>query len=102
MATLRCTAKLLKELGVAPSKVDESGGCLSSWHANLLRIDRRKCVLFTNDSTLYAVFVPGLRKRQFQEIADVFVQSVFRSLRLAEFTQAQIEIVLHADRTAGA
>ena len=29
-----------------------------SWHANLLRIDRRKCVLFTQDATLYSVFVP--------------------------------------------
>ena len=96
MVTLRCTLKLLKELGVAPSKAADTRGDLISWHANLLRIDRRKCVLFTNDMTLYSVFVPGLRKPQFQGIADVFGQAVFRSLRLAEFTQVQIETILDA------
>ena len=29
-----------------------------SWHANLLRFDRRKCVLFTHDASLYSVFMP--------------------------------------------
>lgn len=96
MTILRCTLKLLKELKVSPSKVTDAEGGLVSWHANLLRIDRRKCVLFTNDLTLYSVFVPGLRKPQFQGIVDVFGQAVFRSLRLAEFTQAEIETVLDA------
>jgi hypothetical protein len=94
MAVLRCTLKLMKELGVVPSTVTESGGNLVSWHANLLRLERRKCVLFTNDTTLYSIFVPGLRKPQFRGIADVFGQALFRSLRLAEFTQTQIEAAL--------
>jgi len=51
-------------------------------------------VLFTNDQTLYSVFVPFLRKPQFQQIADVFGQALFRSLRLSEFSQPQIEAVL--------
>ena len=94
MLILRCTLKLLKELGVSPSKVADCGGALDSWHANLLRFERRKCILFTNDATLYSVFVPGVRKPQFQRIGHEFGQAVSRSLRLAEFTQAQIEAVL--------
>ena len=94
MAVLRCTRKLLNELAIAPSTVADTEGDLAGWHANLLCIERRKCVLFTNDLTLYSIFVPALRKPQFQDIAGVFGQAVFRSLRLAEFTQVQIETVL--------
>lgn len=91
---LRCTLKLLKELGVVPLERDVQAGVLGSWHANLLRFERRKCVLFTNDATLYSVFVPGLRKPQFQRIAEVFGRALFRSLRLNGFSQKQIEAVL--------
>ena len=59
-----------------------------------LRFDRRKCILLTNDATLYSVFVPGVRKMQFQQIQSVLGQAVFRSLRLGGFRQAQIEAVL--------
>jgi len=94
MATLQCTLKLLKELGVTPSPPVNTGEVLGSWHANLLRFDRQKCILFTNDATLYSVFVPGVRKPQFQQIRDVFGQAVFRSLRLGGLRQRQIETVL--------
>ena len=94
MLVLRCTQKLLKELSIAPSDAIVPVGALGAWHANLLRFERRKCVLFTNDSTLYSIFVPGLRKPQFQRITDVFGQSLFRSLRLGGFAQPQIEAVL--------
>jgi hypothetical protein len=94
MQMLRCTLKLLKELAVTPVETDKPDGALGSWHANLLRLERRKCVLFTNDATLYSVFVPGLRKPQFGRIADVFGQALFRSLRLDGLSQSQMEAVL--------
>jgi len=94
MTTLQCTLKLLKELGGTPSPPVASGSALGSWHANLLRFNRRKCILFTNDATLYSVFVPGLRKPDFQRIRGVLGQAVFRSLRLGGFRQSQIEAVL--------
>ena len=94
MPVLRCTQKLLKERGVAPSEAIAPVGTLGAWHSNLLRFDRQKCVLFTNDSTLYSMFVRGLRKPQFQRIKDVFGQSLFHSLRLGGFAQPQIETVL--------
>lgn len=67
---------------------------LRPWHANLLRFDRRKCALFTNDATLCSIFVPGLRKLPFQRIAEVFGQALYRSLRLDGLSQNQIEAVL--------
>jgi len=61
MTILRCTKKMLSELKPEPSDSIQQPGDFSSWHANLLRIDRRKCVLFTHDTTLYSFFVPELK-----------------------------------------
>ena len=92
---IHCTQKLLAEIPdrlIAPSVPGES------WHANLLRIDRRKCVLFTHDATLYSVFVPGLKKPDFEQLDEVFGQRLFKALLWDEFPQTQIEWMLEACR----
>ena len=98
MAILRCTQKLLSELKLKPSDSKELPSDLSSWHANLLRIDRRKCVLFTHDTTLYSFFVSGLKKPDFENIREVFRQNFFKSLIAEDIPQKQIEIFLEANR----
>ena len=94
MAILRCTQKLLSELNLKPSDGMQQPSELSSWHANLLRIDRRKCVLFTHDTTLYSFFVPGLKKPDFKYIREVFRQNLFKSLMAENLSQKHIEIFL--------
>lgn len=94
MALLRCTKKLLDELQTKPVAGPESVSRLSSWHANLLRLDRRKCVLFTNNATLYSFLVPGMKKPQFKCFEEVFGQQLFKSLVSEGFPQSQIEIIL--------
>lgn len=94
MLTIRCTQKLLKELKVAPGGGEPQDGYLGGWHADLLRIERRKCVLITNDATLYSLFIPGLRKPEFERFGEVFMQHLFRNLRCEGFEQHQIERVL--------
>ena len=98
MAILRCTKKLLTELKTKPSEGAISSNELGCWHANLLRIDRRKCILFTNDATLYSFFVPGLKKSQFENVREVFGQNLFKNLLWENFPQNQIEIVLDEHR----
>ena len=93
---IHCTQKLLAEIPGGLIDPSESG---ESWHANLLRIDRRKCVLFTHDATLYSVFVPGLKKPEFEHLDDVFGQRLFKALLWDEFPQIQIERMLDACRT---
>lgn len=95
MAIIRCTKKLLAELRVKPSAETDSTGEIGNWHANLLRFDRRKCVLFTHDATLYSFLIPGLRKPQFENIGEVFGQSLFKNLLWENFSQNQIEIMLN-------
>ncbi len=94
MAILRCTQKLLSELKLKPSDSMQHPSELGSWHANLLRIDRRKCVLFTHDTTLYSFFVPGLKKPDFKSIREIFRQNLFKSLMAENLPQKHIEIFL--------
>lgn len=94
MQLIRCTQKLFKELKVKPNEELPKFGYIGSWHANLLRIDRKKCVLFTNDQTLYSFFVPGLKKSEFVHFDEVFRQNFFKCLLNERFSQNQIEKVL--------
>ena len=92
---IHCTQKLLAEI---PDRFIDPSASGAGWHANLLRIERRKCVLFTHDETLYSVFVPGLRKPEFERLDKVFGQRLFKALLWDAFSQTQIERMLEACR----
>jgi hypothetical protein len=94
MAILKCTKKCLSELKVSPESFPGLSGSISGWHVNLIRIDRRKCLLFTHDLTLYSIFLPGLTKPDFQRIGDIFGQSLFKNLIREGLPQAHIELFL--------
>jgi len=89
----------MKELRVKPTEVVPEFGSLGDWHANLLRFERRKCVLFTNSKTLYSIFIPGLKRPNFVSIDEIFRQSLFKRLRIEGFSQFQIENVLEEYQT---
>lgn len=77
MQVIHCTKKLLRELGASPlgaTMPDCDEVSLGSWHANLIRIERRKCILFTNDRTLYTILVPGIRKKDLGGLCALFVE----------------------------
>lgn len=66
---IHATRKLATRLpDVSPDPLTEDS-FLGSWHADRLVIDRRQCVLFCHDETRCALFVAGLRKEQFQDLA---------------------------------
>lgn len=45
---------------------------LGPWHANLIHIDRRKCVLFVNDKTLFNFIAPDVARSQTRELDKLF------------------------------
>ena len=51
MQLIRCTQKLIKELRIEPSEQEAQPGNIGGWHANLLRIERKKYVLFSHAKT---------------------------------------------------
>lgn len=75
MPLIRCTGKLLREMGLRPSSYPmEEGrlGHLGSWHANLIHIDRRKTVLFVNDKTLFNFIVPDVPRSHLRDLGALF------------------------------
>ena len=51
-------------------------------------------LLVTNDATLFAMFIPALKKPDFQSFHLVFGQCLFKNLLHEEIPQNQIESVL--------
>jgi hypothetical protein len=74
MRIIDCTQKILRELGnptlETPQPQSQEG--LGNWYTNLLRIDGKKCFLFTNQKTLYSFLIPGVRKKNLKNIHDEF------------------------------
>lgn len=92
MIKLHCTKKLLAKLPLhANGRLrttrashfaanDEAEGLLSGWHANLLLIQRRQCVLAVHDATRFAVFIPALKKADFANLDTLFEDSFMNTL----------------------
>ena len=96
MTIIRCTRKLFSELRIKPdpdATTKEPG-----WHANLLFVDHKKCILFTHDQTLFSFFRCGLTQAEFAHLPEVFDQDLFKTLIQFGFEQAQIERMLDQTR----
>jgi len=88
MRIIHCTKKLLKELDVPlvePDKIPQPTEGLGNWYANLLRIDRRKCLLFTNEKTLYTFLIPKVLKANLKNIEDEFLINLNYNLKYEGF-----------------
>jgi len=92
MITIHATKKLLSTL-----PVDEQGRLpvahrfdnqqdtdkprsSGSWHANLLTIQRRNCLLFIHDETRFPVFMPALTKPDLANLNFLFEDALMNTL----------------------
>ncbi len=101
MPLIRCTQRLLKELGTPKAELVEKAqdpGLLGDWYATLFRVDRRKCILFTNAKTLYAFVVPAVRKDMLKALEEFFCTHLEQNLRAEGFPNETIRLVLDAHR----
>ncbi len=81
---IQCTKKLLEELKIKPKEVEaapEPREPLFCWHANLIRLNRRKTVVLVNDSNKYVVVLFGLRAPHFQALGDHIVHGIREAFR---------------------
>jgi hypothetical protein len=78
-AVLRCTKKLRDVLRPPRVSAPESGD--DDWYANLLVLDRRKCLLLTHTATLFSVFEPNVRVGQIRSTRELVARLVERELR---------------------
>lgn len=91
MIKLHCTQKLLAKLPLHedgrlrsknPEAIvnDNKPSLLSGWHANLILLQRRQCVLFVHDLTRFPLFVPALKKNDFAELDYWFIDTFMNTL----------------------
>ena len=52
----------------------------SGWHANLLILQRRNCILLVHDDTRFPVFIPALTKPDFAALNDRFCDAFMNTL----------------------
>ena len=78
---VRCTAKLRALLGHQPQHQADPGSSERDWYANLLVIERRKCLLVTQAGTLFSVFVSDVRVAQLRPLGPFLVARIADQLR---------------------
>jgi hypothetical protein len=95
MRIIHCTKKLLKELDVPlvePENIPAPTEGLGNWYANLIGIDRRRCLLFTNEKTLYTFLIPKVLKDNLKNIEDEFLTHLTYNLQNEGFGLEVISI----------
>ena len=92
MIRLHCTKKLLAKLPLDDvgrirnpkpyllKNNTEEESALTGWHANLLVLQRRQCVLLVHDATRFPVFIPALKKDDFANLDYLFVDCFMNTL----------------------
>ena len=97
MQLIRCTKKLQKEMGLKLSDLcaeEPRFSYLGPWHANLIHIDRRKCVLFVNDKTLFNFIVPDVSRENIRALEKLFTSYLSCIIADEGFEEADREKML--------
>lgn len=97
MRLIRCTAKLQKEMGLKKadlSQAENKEGLLGQWHANLIIMNRKKCVLFVNDKTLTNFLVPDLPRSEIRKLDFIFCDWLVPVLFKEGYSEKAIELIL--------
>jgi len=79
---ISCTKKLQDELGIKPALLQVENS-LFSWHANILRINRRKTIVFVNDACRYSFILYGVKAKDLKNIEKLVI-SAMRQMFLSD------------------
>jgi hypothetical protein len=95
MRYIKCTKKLLEEMDAQPdSREAEDEGILGDWYANLLRFERKKCLLFVNEKTRFCFLMVDLKRVHIKNLAVVFRDGLFGALLSEGYQAPMIELIL--------
>jgi hypothetical protein len=85
---IQCTKKLLDQLNLVPQP---TGGTpsLFSWHAHLITLKRRKCIVLMNDSNQYVLVLYGLKAKDFKQL-DRLISEAIREHFRAEYVSEEV------------
>ncbi len=99
MIAIHATKKLYAKLPTLTSVLDSAGAAsrlhddnpLSGWHANLLTLQRRNCVLLVHDATRFPLFIKGLLKADFANFDRLFADALMNTLLRLNASQSQLD-----------
>lgn len=87
---IHCTQRLAAMLPTVSREPQVEVSPLGSWHANLYRIDRRHVVMFCHDETRYTLYLPGVRKPEFNDLGHWFKEVFTSSLAYMGVPENQV------------
>jgi hypothetical protein len=87
---IQATKKLRDELNLQELEQAERPP-LFSWHANFLRINRRKTAVLVNDATDYTVILYGMKKDDFNNFPDRVREGIKRTFEREGIKASLIE-----------
>jgi len=85
---INCTKKLQDELMIKPEKA-EVFDSLYSWHANIIKINRRKTIVLVNDASGYVVILRYLKAKDFKSINILITESI-KEILIADCIKPEI------------
>lgn len=97
MILIRCTAKVLKELGISKSQIidySDQPQPLQEWYANLFYRNRKRCLIFTNTDSLFSFIVPHVYRKDIKNILELFRKGLSKALFYENFDADQIKKVM--------
>ena len=103
MPFLRCTSKLLADIDDSPSSDSSTPSPLGDWYGHLFSVQRRKCIIFINEPTLFVCPAFGLVKADYRRIVPFFLRVLTWTLRNLQFPDKAREWILgiHQDLSIG-
>ncbi len=102
MPFLRCTSKLLADIDALPSK-ESPVSPLGDWYGHLFTVDRRKCVMFINEPTLFVCPIFDVVKADYRDLAPLFRKVLAWTLLETTFPENDVAWILglHEDLAVG-
>lgn len=94
---LYCTQKLRKEMKIPDSQmapVPGSNDSFARWFAHLFFFERKKCLMFTHAESRYSFVVPGVSRKDIQDIRPLFRKELSRNLYYQGFSAVQMRVLL--------
>ncbi|MBI9108762.1 MAG: hypothetical protein JEZ04_18615 [Spirochaetales bacterium] len=92
---LGITKKLSDQLKIKKlNNIDIYSPTVRMWHAGFKYINRKKCILFTNDLTLYSFFLYGVKKKELENLEQIFLEELIENLEYEEFKKDEIDKII--------
>jgi len=91
MPVIRCTTKLLDAIDDSPLPIPElvPPSPTGDWYGHIFGLERRKCILFIHEPTLFVCLALDVTKAAYRHIAPFFLNLLDRTLRHEGFSETE-------------